>query len=48
VLVAALVALVVGLPDLFGRRPGTELLAPHDAALDEHGPPAPDAGEAHR
>ncbi|MFL0712524.1 MAG: AzlC family ABC transporter permease [Microcella pacifica] len=48
VLVAALVALVVGLPDLFGRRPGTEPLRAHDAALDEHGPPAPDAGEAHR
>jgi predicted branched-subunit amino acid permease len=48
VLVAALVALVVGLPDLFGRRPGAEPLPVHDAALDEHGPPAPDAGEAHR
>lgn len=48
VLVAALVALVVGLPDLFGRRPGTEPVVRHDAALDEHGPPAPDAGEAHQ
>jgi len=48
VLVAALVALAVGLPNLFGPRPGTEPLTPHDPALEEHGPPAPDAGQAHR
>ena len=48
VLVAALVAVAVGVPNLFGPRPGAEPWLPHDAALDELGPPAPDAGEAHR
>jgi predicted branched-subunit amino acid permease len=47
VLIAAVVALVVGLPNLFGARPGSEPLLSGDAGPDVHRPAAPDAGEAH-